>query len=159
MKHNRVETLNKELMIKEMQKILVIDREITKNMGVMFTDKEWGKEEFFREVQGNKWVYSKVAYTDDELVGYLIASEWYKAIKIHRIAVEKSHRGKGIGERMYLALLAEAYNDNMNWIHLEVHKSNQKAIKLYENLGLVRAKMITKDGCYLYWKKIEKEEK
>lgn len=155
MRKNRMETLNKGLMEKEIQKILAIDQEITEDMGVLFTDKKWSDKEFLMELEG-KWIYSQVAYINGKLVGYLISSEKYRRVKIHRIAVMQNYRGKGIGIEMYKSLLKKAVDNGMNRVWLEVHILNHQAIRLYEKIGFVKSDAVMKDDCYLYWKKIGK---
>jgi len=149
-----VRTLNKELLCREIPEILAIDKEVTKEMGALFTDKEWSYREFFMELK-SKWIYSKVAYVSRKVVGYLIASEKCRRIKIHRIAVIKGYRGEGIGKKMYRKLLGEAMSSNIDEILLEVHMSNRQAIKLYEKIGFAKSDKWMKDDCYLYRKRIK----
>jgi ribosomal-protein-alanine N-acetyltransferase len=74
---------------------------------------------------------------DDEgaLVGYLIVSRYVDAWHVMNIAVDPSHRGRGIGTMLLERLFEVTADDVRRGYTLEVRVSNATAIALYERLG------------------------
>ena len=50
------------------------------------------------------------------------------------IVVKKSHRRKGIGQKLLENLIELSKQTGLNYIDLEVNSKNEPAIKLYEKL-------------------------
>lgn len=77
-----------------------------------------------------------------EVVGYAGVSTLGSAgsfeCEIHTIAVAPSHRGRGLGKRLLLAMLDVADGCDAP-VFLEVRTDNDTAITLYERAGFVRA--------------------
>ena len=55
--------------------------------------------------------------------------------RIYSLVVSEELRGQGIGGRLFAALIAALQSRGVNRIYLEVEKSNQGAIQLYEKAG------------------------
>ncbi|MBO5357606.1 MAG: ribosomal protein S18-alanine N-acetyltransferase [Clostridia bacterium] len=79
--------------------------------------------------------YFNVAKIDDRAVGYIgyiiIAGE----CDIINIGVLPEHRGIGIGNMLMDAMIDELVKSKATCVHLEVRKSNFRAISLYEKYG------------------------
>lgn len=73
--------------------------------------------------------YASLKYVDDE--GYF-----------NNIAVHRSFRGLGIGDRLLKELLSESGSCNISTISLEVRQMNVNAIRLYEKNGFETAGII-----------------
>ena len=57
--------------------------------------------------------------------------------------VDEGNRGKGLGRRLFSNLISEA-KKKTNKIHLEVLKTNERAINLYKSLGFIET--LSKDN-------------
>ena len=73
-----------------------------------------------------------VAIDDGKLVGY---GGFYKTGDITNIAVDTSHRGKGIGNTIVQSMLQLASEYEVETLFLEVRVSNSIAIRLYDKCG------------------------
>lgn len=69
------------------------------------------------------------------IVGF--AGMWVQMDEAHItiIGVAPAHRGRGVGEYIFTALIDEAMRRNATWITLEVRVSNQRAQNLYAKYG------------------------
>lgn len=69
------------------------------------------------------------------IVGF--AGMWVQAGEAHVtiIGVSPAHRGRGVGEYIFTALIDEALRRNATWITLEVRVSNTRAQGLYTKYG------------------------
>ena len=81
--------------------------------------------------------YSLVAELDGKVVGaavyFLKYSTWKgRGIYLDDIVVTESCRGKGIGSKLFDALLVEAEAMKVNQLHWQVLEWNTPAIKFYE---------------------------
>ena len=71
----------------------------------------------------------------DELLGYLIISRYVDAWHVMNVAVEPSHRRRGIATALLDRLFELTAEDSRRGYTLEVRVSNSEAIALYERLG------------------------
>ncbi len=85
-----------------------------------------------------------VATIDDRIIGYSIMKCIYEDGELIRIAVDKSMRGKGIGGEILELQLDRARHLGVEKVFLDVRKSNEAAISMYEKLGFARYE-ITRD--------------
>jgi [ribosomal protein S18]-alanine N-acetyltransferase len=69
------------------------------------------------------------------LVGYLIVSRYVDAWHVMNIAVDPSHRGRGVATMLLERLFELTAGDARRGYTLEVRVSNTTAIGLYERLG------------------------
>jgi ribosomal-protein-alanine N-acetyltransferase len=72
---------------------------------------------------------------DGVLVGYLIVSRYVDAWHVMNIAIDPSHRGRGIATMLLERLFEVTAEDMRRGYTLEVRVSNATAIALYERLG------------------------
>ncbi|MDD3173329.1 MAG: ribosomal protein S18-alanine N-acetyltransferase [Herbinix sp.] len=98
----------------------------------------WSEEDFRNSIEDINNGYL-VAVIDNKIVGYCgywgIAGEG----DIYNVAVKKDYRGQRIGYQILTALLGDAAGRGITSLTLEVRKSNEAAIHLYESLGFERA--------------------
>lgn len=76
-----------------------------------------------------------VADLNGEIVGYVGMNQVIDEGYITNLAVTASHRGRGVAKALLEALIADAESHDLNFITLEVRRSNEAAINLYENFG------------------------
>lgn len=72
---------------------------------------------------------------NEKLLGYIGANNICGEVYITNVAVNENCRGKGYGKRLVNHLVKQAESENALFVTLEVRKSNESAIGLYENCG------------------------
>ncbi|MBQ4524130.1 MAG: ribosomal protein S18-alanine N-acetyltransferase [Lachnospiraceae bacterium] len=77
-------------------------------------------------------VYYFVAVIEKKIIGYLSAKAVLDEVDLWYIAVEPSYRNQGIGSRLMTEFMNLINLNGMQKITLEVRRSNQSAIHLYE---------------------------
>ena len=78
------------------------------------------------------------AYEGEQLVGYIINSRYVDAWHVMNVAVDPTHRRRGIATRLLERLFELTKADGRRGYTLEVRVSNAGAIGLYEELGFER---------------------
>lgn len=111
---------------------------------------------FVREniAQGNPHV---VALAGGEVVGWCDICPIPRPVYAHGgvlgMGIVEEHRGKGIGEALMRAALAEARRRGLTRVELTVRADNTRAIALYRRIGFVdegvKRKAIRVDGRYV----------
>ena len=95
----------------------------------------WECDNYLLDLPG-KWKYSLLAKNNDEVIAILIASLKSKdTIHIHRLLVNNSYQGIGIGKRMLKLLGESAQKDGLLFLTLKTSKNNFEAQKFYNHLG------------------------
>ena len=93
----------------------------------------WSKKTITEAMENGTLFF--IAQKGEKTVGYigvsLILDEGY----ITNIAVTKKERKKGVGTALLERVFAEARDNNLSFISLEVRESNKKAFSLYEKFG------------------------
>lgn len=97
----------------------------------------WSLQSFIDEMERNACARYIVAEENGEILGY--AGAWLIMDEGHitNVAVLKSRRGEGIGKGLMQALMQYAANMGVQYMTLEVRKSNLTAQKLYHGLGFI----------------------
>ncbi len=84
------------------------------------------------------------------IAGFAGMWQIYDEAHVTTIAVDPRMRGRGLGEALFVALLAEATKRGTTWLSLEVRASNRIAQRLYEKYELAaysrRKGYYTNDG-------------
>lgn len=95
----------------------------------------WKRDDFVREMTVNACARYLVAVEKNEIIGY--AGAWIVLDEAHvtNVAVRKDARGRGVGKKLTQALLQYAANLGVQYVTLEVRKSNLTAQNLYFALG------------------------
>lgn len=96
----------------------------------------WSKKSFEENLNRSDAVYV-VARDGEKVLGYCGAYVILNEADINQVAVEPLHRKKGIGGKMLAALLDKLGKAGADAVTLEVRKSNEAAIALYESMGFV----------------------
>jgi len=98
----------------------------------------WSKNMFLHELQlkmSRNFVAKIEMNHTTEIAGYMTC--WIVAgeIHIHRIATRKDVRRSGIASKLMKEMIRHSTEDGCTWSTLEVGRSNEGAIKFYENFG------------------------
>ncbi len=84
-----------------------------------------------------------VAREGGAIVGAILAFPTLDgALCVHKVMIEKSRRGQGIGTRLFDALLAEVDRRGGANCFLTVDPGNQAALRLYENRGFTERRFV-----------------
>ena len=76
-----------------------------------------------------------VAECDGAVLGYIGAHNILGEVYITNVAVSESFRRKGIAEKLIRTLVDFCENEGMEFVTLEVRRSNEAAKKLYSKMG------------------------
>jgi ribosomal-protein-alanine N-acetyltransferase len=98
----------------------------------------WSERSFQAELTNPQSVF-RVAIEQGKVCGY--AGLWTLVDEAHitTVAVAPDRRGQGIGRALTIEVLQEAKRLGMLCATLEVRRSNEPAIRLYEKLGFEHA--------------------
>ena len=96
----------------------------------------WHRESFLEMIL-NKDACYLVGLMEEEVVASCGLRNIVGDGEITNVVTKSSARGRGIGEQMLLKLLEEGTAMGVEAFTLEVRKSNDAAIHLYEKLGFV----------------------
>ena len=97
----------------------------------------WSYQSFVDEMTTNKCARYIVAEEDGRILGYAGAWLIFDEGHITNIAVDESYRGRGIGEGVTRELMQYAANMGVQYMTLEVRKSNLVAQGLYKKMGFI----------------------
>ena len=97
----------------------------------------WSLKSFYDEVTENACARYMVVREDGVAIAY--AGVWFVLDEGHitNIAVRGDRRGMGYGEMVTRGLIQLAADSGMNWMTLEVRRSNVAAQGLYHKLGFI----------------------
>lgn len=98
----------------------------------------WSQKSFEKEMNQNPCARYLVAETGEDIIAYAGAWLILQEGHITNIAVLPQYRKMGIGQKVTQALLQYAANLGVQYVTLEVRRSNIAAQKLYEKLGFIK---------------------
>lgn len=98
----------------------------------------WSEASFRNEFDAPQSVFI-VAIADGQVIGYGGAWVLIDEAHITNVAVHPEYRGRSIGRKLMVEVLARAKERGAECATLEVRASNDPAIKLYESMGFVTA--------------------
>ncbi len=92
-------------------------------------------ENSLRDELTNETARFYVLRDGESLIGYIGANNICNEVYITNVAVNSQYRGKGYGQKLVNQLIKQSETERAFFITLEVRKSNENAIKLYEKCG------------------------
>ncbi len=92
-------------------------------------------ENSLREELNNETARFYMLRDSASLLGYIGANNICNEVYITNVAVNSKHRGKGYGKALVNHLIKQSELERAFFITLEVRKSNENAISLYEKCG------------------------
>lgn len=126
--------LSKKLTNKEVERVLEIE-----NLSFF---SPWSEHVFFQEMKNSysKFFLAKLEKDiESRVVGYLCFWRILDEIHILNLAIHPQFRRQGIASGLLRRLLYDPAYGRVKTYTLEVRKSNQPAINLYESLGFKKA--------------------
>lgn len=97
----------------------------------------WSYQSFVDEMTTNKCARYIVAEEDGRVIAYAGAWLVFDEGHITNIAVDSAARGRGVGACATRALMQYAANMGVQYMTLEVRKSNLVAQRMYKSLGFI----------------------
>ena len=85
----------------------------------------------------NSYARFFVAKINGKIVGYIGAHNVLGEVYITNVAVFPNYRKKGVATELIKKLINTAFDENSDFVTLEVRKSNRSAIELYEKNGFI----------------------
>ncbi len=98
----------------------------------------WSEQSFRDEMEKNRCARYLVAEAKGGLWAYAGAWMILEEGHITNVAVKKEERGKGLGKAITKELMQYAANLGVQYMTLEVRKSNQVAQEMYKSLGFMQ---------------------
>ena len=97
----------------------------------------WSRASFVQELTENKCARYLVLSDGGKVWGY--AGMWLVLDEGHitNVAIHPDKRGLGLGERLMRALVQLAADTGLDWMTLEVRRSNITAQNLYHKVGFI----------------------
>ncbi|HEY5715569.1 MAG TPA: ribosomal protein S18-alanine N-acetyltransferase [Psychromonas sp.] len=97
-------------------------------------------EKLFLSNFGKRY-FSHLLLTDNQVVGYFVASSVAGEVTLMNVAIAPEVQGQGLGALLLTFLQDYSRANNEEQIWLEVRASNINALKLYRKLGFVEVDM------------------
>ena len=94
----------------------------------------WSENALSEELSNN-FARFIVALSNGEIVGYIGSHNVLGEVYITNVAVSESFRRKGVAEKLIRTLVDFCENEGMDFVTLEVRRSNEAAKKLYSKMG------------------------
>lgn len=94
----------------------------------------WSENALSDELRNN-FARFFVAECDGAVAGYIGAHNILGEVYITNVAVSKAFRRNGIAEKLIKTLVEYCENEGMEFVTLEVRRSNEAAKKLYAKMG------------------------
>ena len=99
-------------------------------------------KEIYQDDNGNFWV----AIESGKVIGTIgLINQGEERASMHRFAVAKNFRGKGVSAKLYSAFLKFAANHGYKKIFLGTTSDAQAAIKFYERHGFIKIDSVPED--------------
>ena len=114
--------------------------------------KPWTEKNFLYEMYenpfANLWVIelSNASLNLKSVVGFVDYWQTFDSGTLCQIAIHPELQGNGIGSQLLDEVVKDAYAKKIRSLTLEVRRSNEKAIKLYQKFGFVYSHV--KEGYY-----------
>ncbi len=95
----------------------------------------WSEQSFREELEQNKCARYLVCEESGRIIAYAGAWMIFEEGHVTNVAVAQDRRGQGVGRAVTEALMQYAANLGVQYLTLEVRRSNRAAQALYESLG------------------------
>jgi ribosomal-protein-alanine N-acetyltransferase len=103
-------------------------------------NRPWSREDYLRELSDpDRSVILVVRAPDGQVAGYCAFWKVVDEIHINNLAIRPEWRRQGLGSALLAAVLAEGRRLGAPRATLEVRRSNEAALRLYERAGFRRS--------------------
>ncbi len=119
----------------EIRKMDLSDISYVYNEELKIFGKSLGEKTLYNEIIYNKMSRYFIALVDGRRAGYVGSWLTIPNAEILNLFVSEKYRGLGIGKKLMAEVLAVCNENEIKMLTLEVRKSNDYAIKMYQGLG------------------------
>ena len=105
----------------------------------LFPSDPWQEKNFLYEMKENPYARLYVCEEDGVICGYADLWIMFEQAQIANLAVARDFWGRGLGRKLMLRCLKDAEEEGCEVISLEVRVSNERAIRLYQKSGFIKA--------------------
>lgn len=130
----RIERATRSAVLRHAPSLAALDADLRAELGKAYSDEPWTAEAFAAE-RPQKWRLSRLAFRDDRLRAFWIASLAGADAHTHRVGVHASCRGLGIVRALSDDVHEEARRLGARRMTLFVDPDNAEARSAYERLG------------------------
>ena len=95
-------------------------------------------------------------YSDEWLAGFYWIEVRESVLHLHALTLHPEYQGQGIGHAVF-KWLEEQYHNRIHALELGVHRSNERALALYQKLGFTIIKSLDELGFYVMQKRLALE--
>lgn len=95
----------------------------------------WSRNSFVSELSNNCARYLAAVDENNKCIGYMGTWRIFDEAHVTNLAVHPDFQGRGIAHLLILSMLKGCYLDKIKYLTLEVRKSNERAMKVYEHFG------------------------
>jgi ribosomal-protein-alanine N-acetyltransferase len=106
----------------------------------------WNEQDIKNDLENNAFSHLLLAYEEDELVGYLLYWQIFEQTSIVRIGTDPAYRNRHVASLLFQNMEKEAASQGVEFLNLEVRKSNLAAIAFYEKMGMSKVNEV--EGYY-----------
>lgn len=99
----------------------------------------WSKNNFLDALQTGYHMQALLTHQHGEIIGYYIAMKGVDEAHLLNINIAPANQKSGYAHYLLELMRLWAIAEKMQWIWLEVRKSNARAIHLYEQFGFYHA--------------------
>ena len=129
-----VARLTGEVLKRHVAGLMALDEAIVRELGPRYDAHAWERPQFELALPG-KWDLSVTALDRGSPVGFLIASRWDGNGHIHRFAVAKAHRGRGVGSMLLDAVTSNGRAEGLRYLTVQTPAANTEARDWYAGNG------------------------
>lgn len=119
----------RDMQLEDLDAVLAIEHEL-------FTS-EWKRDDFIYELKDNPFAHYAVIEENNEIIGFCGWWITFEQAQVVNVGVRTNYQRKGYGKMLMDKMVTEAIKAGCENLTLEVRKSNEKAIALYEKYGFI----------------------
>jgi len=122
------------------------------NTTITFEEKEVSEEEMRRRIDTTAKAYPWYVFEENyQILGYAYATKWkersaYRFSTESTIYVRNGHTGKGIGAKLYEALLSSLEKQGIHVVLGGIAQPNEASVRLHERLGFSKVGQLSEVG-------------
>lgn len=95
----------------------------------------WDYDAYLNEFNNNPCAYIYVLKLKDRIIGYIDYWITFDSATIAKICIDKEYQGRGFSTYLMDKMIKNVKRENVQFVTLEVRKSNESAIGLYKKYG------------------------
>ncbi len=106
----------------------------------------FGKDAWRPEFFLDRWRLSPdfflIAKDRNRIAGYSITRTDWRGAELESIAVDPSHRGRGVAQALLQSTIAKLRSEGAGTLRLMVSTANESALRFYQRFGFIRIRRV-----------------